>query len=100
MEKGAGALSAVQEVRQMHGIPVIAIATLDDLIGYLAARSVLGLPLSLPTTTGVPHPMPGGERPFRELDLGNQLHAAPLRAYGSHVIDRSAGCRRETFSNS
>jgi anhydro-N-acetylmuramic acid kinase len=29
--------------------------------GYLAARSVLGLPLSLPTTTGVPHPMPGGE---------------------------------------
>jgi anhydro-N-acetylmuramic acid kinase len=29
--------------------------------GYLAARSVQGLPLSLPTTTGVPHPMPGGE---------------------------------------
>lgn len=34
--------------------------------GYLAVRSVLGLPLSLPTTTGVPHPMPGGE-----------LHRAP-----------------------
>lgn len=29
--------------------------------GYLAVRSVQGLPLSLPTTTGVPHPMPGGE---------------------------------------
>jgi anhydro-N-acetylmuramic acid kinase len=29
--------------------------------GYLAVRSKLGLPLSLPTTTGVPHPMPGGE---------------------------------------
>ena len=29
--------------------------------GYLAVRSSLGLPLSLPTTTGVPHPMPGGE---------------------------------------
>jgi anhydro-N-acetylmuramic acid kinase len=29
--------------------------------GYLAVRSTLGLPLSLPTTTGVPHPMPGGE---------------------------------------
>lgn len=28
--------------------------------GYLAVRSKLGLPLSLPTTTGVPHPMPGG----------------------------------------
>jgi len=27
---------------------------------YLAARSVAGLPLSLPETTGVPHPMPGG----------------------------------------
>jgi anhydro-N-acetylmuramic acid kinase len=29
--------------------------------GYLAVRSAQGLPLSLPTTTGVPHPMPGGE---------------------------------------
>ena len=29
--------------------------------GYLAVRSAKGLPLSLPTTTGVPHPMPGGE---------------------------------------
>ena len=28
---------------------------------YLAVRSVRGLPLSLPTTTGVPHPMPGGD---------------------------------------
>ena len=28
--------------------------------GYLAVRSTLGLPLSLPTTTGVPAPMPGG----------------------------------------
>ena len=29
--------------------------------GYLAVRSARGLPLSLPTTTGVPDPMPGGE---------------------------------------
>ncbi|HEX2134847.1 MAG TPA: anhydro-N-acetylmuramic acid kinase [Microvirga sp.] len=29
--------------------------------GYLAVRSTRGLPLSLPTTTGVPRPMPGGE---------------------------------------
>jgi anhydro-N-acetylmuramic acid kinase len=29
--------------------------------GYLAVRSHRGLPLSLPTTTGVPRPMPGGE---------------------------------------
>ena len=28
---------------------------------YLAMRAVKGLPLSLPTTTGVPHPMTGGE---------------------------------------
>ncbi|WP_232818413.1 anhydro-N-acetylmuramic acid kinase [Elioraea thermophila] len=27
---------------------------------FLAARSLAGLPLSLPTTTGVPRPMPGG----------------------------------------
>ena len=29
--------------------------------GYLAVRSTRGLPLSLPTTTGVPAPMPGGD---------------------------------------
>lgn len=34
--------------------------------GYLAVRSLRGLPLSLPSTTGVPHPMAGGE-----------LHRAP-----------------------
>jgi len=28
---------------------------------YLAVRSVKGLPLSLPTTTGTPAPTPGGE---------------------------------------
>jgi anhydro-N-acetylmuramic acid kinase len=31
-----------------------------ECFGYLAVRSVLGLPLSLPGTTGVPAPMPGG----------------------------------------
>lgn len=36
MERGEGALSAAQEVRAVHGLPVISIATLDDLIGYLA----------------------------------------------------------------
>lgn len=41
MERGAGALSAVQEVRQNYTIPVIGIATLDDLVGYLAADSAL-----------------------------------------------------------
>ena len=35
MERGSGPLSAVQEVREHYGIPVIAIATLDDLIAYL-----------------------------------------------------------------
>jgi anhydro-N-acetylmuramic acid kinase len=31
-----------------------------QLFGYLAIRSLRGLPLSLPSTTGVPEPMPGG----------------------------------------
>ncbi|GGP25787.1 orotate phosphoribosyltransferase [Silvimonas amylolytica] len=35
MERGTGALSAVQEVEQQYGIPVVPIATLDDLMGYL-----------------------------------------------------------------
>jgi orotate phosphoribosyltransferase len=35
MERGTGELSAVQEVERRYGVPVIAIATLDDLVGYL-----------------------------------------------------------------
>ena len=35
MERGAGELSAVQEVRRDYGMPVVAIATLDDLLSYL-----------------------------------------------------------------
>ena len=35
MERGAGNLSAVQEIERRHGIPVISIATLDDLIEWL-----------------------------------------------------------------
>ncbi|MDA8092827.1 MAG: orotate phosphoribosyltransferase [Betaproteobacteria bacterium] len=35
MERGTGSLSAVQEVTERYGIPVLAIATLDDLVRYL-----------------------------------------------------------------
>jgi len=38
MERGNGVASAVQEVEQAYGIPVIAIATLDDLIGFVSAE--------------------------------------------------------------
>ena len=39
MERGQGELSAVQEVQRNYGIPVIAIATLDDLLGYLQGEA-------------------------------------------------------------
>ena len=42
MERGQGELSAVQEVRETFGIPVVAVATLDDLLGYLGGRPELG----------------------------------------------------------
>jgi orotate phosphoribosyltransferase len=35
MERGSGELSAVQEVTRLYGIPVISIATLDDLVSFL-----------------------------------------------------------------
>ena len=35
MELGQGQMSAVQEVHHQYGIPVVAIATLEDLLGYL-----------------------------------------------------------------
>ena len=34
-ERGSGTLSAAQEVSQMHGIPVIAVAALEDIVAYL-----------------------------------------------------------------
>ena len=37
MERGSGTLSAVQEVRASYNIPVVSIATLDDLVEYLKA---------------------------------------------------------------
>jgi orotate phosphoribosyltransferase len=42
MERGAGALSAVQEVCEIYHMPVISIATLDDLLRYLSSESALG----------------------------------------------------------
>jgi orotate phosphoribosyltransferase len=38
MERGRGALSAVQEVRRDYDIPVIAVASLDDLLAFLHDR--------------------------------------------------------------
>lgn len=34
-ERGIGALSAVQEVKRDHGLPVVAVATLDDLMAFM-----------------------------------------------------------------
>lgn len=39
MERGSGSQSAAQEVRSQFGIPVISIATLDDLSAFLRARA-------------------------------------------------------------
>ena len=41
MERGQGTRSAVEEVREEFGIPVVAIATLNDLLGFLAGRPEL-----------------------------------------------------------
>jgi len=55
-------------LRAVLGVPVEPVETVGwdgdaleaQCFGFLAARVVAGLPLSFPTTTGVPHPMPGG----------------------------------------
>ncbi|WP_024301175.1 orotate phosphoribosyltransferase [Pseudogulbenkiania sp. MAI-1] len=41
MERGTGALSAVQEVEQAYGLPVVAIATLKDLLTFLEGNPEL-----------------------------------------------------------
>jgi orotate phosphoribosyltransferase len=38
MERGTGALSATEEVEQAYGIPVVSIATLDDLVEFVRAE--------------------------------------------------------------
>jgi orotate phosphoribosyltransferase len=39
MERGSGELSAIQEIEKRHGIPVVSIATLDDLLRWLGERA-------------------------------------------------------------
>lgn len=39
MERGSGPQSATQEVRSQYDMPVVSIATLDDLTGWLQARA-------------------------------------------------------------
>src|SRR5215831_18794317 len=41
MERGRGEHSAVQELKEQFGVPVIAIATLEDLLGFLSKRPEL-----------------------------------------------------------
>jgi orotate phosphoribosyltransferase len=41
MERGQGERSAVQEVEDRYGMPVVAVATLDDLIGFLGDNAEL-----------------------------------------------------------
>ena len=41
MERGQGELSAVQEVQHNYNIPVVSIANLDDLLGYLSHETDL-----------------------------------------------------------
>ena len=41
MERGQGGKSAVQEVREIYGIPVLAIATLDDVMRFIADQPEL-----------------------------------------------------------
>jgi len=45
MERGSGPLSAVQEVQRSYNIPVVSIATLDDMVEYLRTDSRLAAQL-------------------------------------------------------
>jgi len=68
---GGGRLNAemMRLLRENLGVPVNAIedvgfngdAVEAEAFAYMAVRSLKGLPISFPTTTGVPQPMPGGK---------------------------------------
>ncbi len=65
---GARNPTIVWMIGEVSGVPVLEAQDLGwagdfieaEAFAYLAARSLRGLPLSFPETTGVPHPMPGG----------------------------------------
>jgi anhydro-N-acetylmuramic acid kinase len=70
---GGGRLNRALMAGLATAMPEVAVAPVESVgwrgdaleaeaFGYLAVRSLDGLPLSLPSTTGVPRPMPGGER--------------------------------------
>jgi orotate phosphoribosyltransferase len=50
MERGAGELSAVQEVERYYGMPVISIARLDDVVGFLQSDGKLAANLNAVNT--------------------------------------------------
>ncbi len=65
-------MAALAEILAVPVEPVEAVGWQGDALeaqafAFLAVRSLKGLPLSLPSTTGVPRPMPGG-RLFRARD--------------------------------
>ena len=55
MERGLGPLSAVQEVEQTYHVPVISIATLDDLVSYLASETGYAADLAAVNTYREPY---------------------------------------------
>ncbi len=55
-----GLAEAVGEVAPVEAVGWRSDALEAEAFAYLAVRSLRGLPLSLPATTGVPKPMPGG----------------------------------------
>jgi orotate phosphoribosyltransferase len=61
LERGAGARSAVQEVRESFGLPVVAIADLDDLVQFLGDKPEL-------------------ERPLIDIEHYRQLYGADVHA--------------------
>lgn len=57
------------EVKPIDALGLNGDAIEAEAFAYMAVRTLYGLPISFPTTTGVPAPMPGGS-----------IHAAPDRA--------------------
>jgi orotate phosphoribosyltransferase len=47
MERGLGDLSAAQEVEQMFHLPVMRIASLDDLVSYLSGQGEMARELQM-----------------------------------------------------
>ena len=92
MERGKSALSAVEEVRENFAIPVVAVATLEDLVAYLADGPELAANPTQSRHIGNSMGFPRAERVLAGFAQHRRAGGLVRHAGGAAVRRRSIYC--------